>query len=60
MVFSRNNRQISHLSRYDTTKENYATALNLQLQFYIDLRSPPLLDGLNWFLTSNIFLKMKM
>lgn len=59
MAFSRN-RQISHLSRYNITKLNYATALNLQLQFYIDLRNPQLLDGLNWFLIPNILLKMKM
>lgn len=47
MAFSRNSRKTSHLSRYDITKLNYATALNLQLQFYIDLRSPQLPDGLN-------------
>lgn len=40
MAFSRNSKEILRLSRYDTVELNYATALNLQLQFYIDLRSP--------------------
>lgn len=58
MAFSRKSRQISHLLRYDITKLNYATALSLQLPFYMDLRNLQLLHGLNWFLISNILLKM--